>query len=187
MKAIAEIKAWDGLIAVLRRAERFGDLVQALERHAAMAERERAREDLVETARLYGAKLNEPEKAVETWLDVRKRFGVGDESFSEVARLFEAKGRWEDLARLTLDEAKVLLEHPAMPGAEGRLVLQKKKAELAIEHLLDRALAIAVCQQLFDVSVACWIRPFPTIRGAPPRRSGARPPFGRSISWSEWR
>ena len=154
-----EIEAWEGLIAVLRRAERWTDLVEALDRHAAMADRDRAREDLVEAARIHGERLNAPERAVEAWLDVRKRFGVGEETFSALARLFESMDRWEDLARLVLDEAKVLLATPTLPNAESRLVEQKKKAELAVQHVLDRGLAVTVCQQLFDVCIACFMPP----------------------------
>ena len=154
-----EIEAWEGLIAILRRAERWTDLVDALEQHAAMADRDRARADLVEAARIYCEKLGVPERAVEAWLDVRKRFGVGEETFSALSHLFESMDRWEDLARLVLDEAKELLGAPEAPGAELRLVDQKKKAELAVQHVLDRVLAIAVCQRLFDVCVACWLPP----------------------------
>jgi tetratricopeptide (TPR) repeat protein len=154
-----EIESWDGLVAVLRRAQRWAELASALEHHATLADRERARIDLVETARIFGEKLNAPEKAVEAWLDVRRRFGVGDETFPALAQLFESKARWEDLARLVLDEGRVLLEAPLAAGADARLALQRKKAELAVQHVLDRSLAIAVCQQLFDVCVAMWVSP----------------------------
>ena len=69
---------------------------------------------------------------------------------------------------------KELLAVPAQAGAETRLVAQKKKAALAVQHVLDRGLAISVCQRLFDVCIACWVPPLSTDTGA-----------GPALAWSE--
>ncbi|HEX9295408.1 MAG TPA: tetratricopeptide repeat protein, partial [Polyangiaceae bacterium] len=151
-----EVEALDGLISVLRGAERWVELIDALERRAEMVEADRARHDLVEIATLYNERLAAPNEAIAAWSLVRERFGPGQETFLALANLFETVGQYDELARLVLGETKNV---PAGPEAPFRLVEQKVEAEIALAHIADRNLAVQVCQAVFDAGAACWTPP----------------------------
>src|SRR5258707_8867403 len=143
----ADVEGLEGLISVLRIAERWSDLVSALEAHAEVAPAAEGRSDRVEVARVYGEKLQAPEEAVSAWSRVRRQFGTGLETFEPLATLFESMSRWDDLAGLVVEETRGLLIDPAAPDIERRLGEMKAKAALAVPQVLDRALASDVWQQ----------------------------------------
>jgi tetratricopeptide (TPR) repeat protein len=155
----ADVEGLEGLISVLRSAERWGDLVLALEAHAQVAPAAQARADLVEVAGVHGERLHAPEQAVSAWSRVRQQFGTGPETFEPLATLFESMSRWDDLATLVMEETRGLVVDPAAPDIEKRLGEMKAKAALAVPRVVDRALATGVWQEILDAGIACFIPP----------------------------
>jgi len=153
-----DIEDLNGLIAALRGADQHGELVSALLRRAEVAPPHQAREDRVEIARVY-AGLGAMEEAIAAWLRVRRDFGVGPDTFAALADLYEWGSRWEELARLVLEEAMGLLAKSTVPGVELRLGDVKGRAELSLPQLRDRPLAVEVCKALLDAGIACWVSP----------------------------
>lgn len=97
----------DGLVRALLAARSSRELVEALERRAALDPKSReARRDLGEVARVLAAELGEPARAIETWRSIRATFGHDQESFEALAALLESQGEWHALAALLAEEAE---------------------------------------------------------------------------------
>lgn len=98
----------DGLVRSLRAAERWDELVIALEQRASLdAHSARAHRDLADVGRLQAEQLGDARSAITTWRTIRQRFGSDQESFDALAGLLERQEEWNDLALLLLEEATV--------------------------------------------------------------------------------
>jgi tetratricopeptide (TPR) repeat protein len=103
MPADPEVR--DRFVQALRGAEIHNELADALAARAAVSEGSDARRDLVELGRLSAERLSDPARAIDAWCEVRRRFGRDVESFEALARLFESRGQWQELASLLSEEA----------------------------------------------------------------------------------
>src|SRR5258708_36047405 len=166
-----EIEALDGLVSVLRSAERWHDLVAALVLRAEWAPAEQARADLFEVARIHAEKLAASDDAIAAWRRVRQRFGIGHDTFAPLADLLESASRWDDLARLVGDETKGLALEAGTPGVEDRLLGMKARGDTAAHRVQDRTLAASVYQSIFESGTACFV---PPLSGDPSSDAAAR-------------
>ena len=180
-----EIEALDGLISVLRGAERWTELVSALQARAEKAPEAQARADWLEVARVQGERLGAVDGAVSAWSFVRQKFGAGQDTFVPLARLFESTSRWDDLAGLVVDETKSLVADAGAPDIETRLFEMKVKAELAVPRVVDRALATRLVVRAFEAG-ARFVPPLSTDTSSE-AAAQAKPRGGRSTSSSGWR
>src|SRR5262249_36280542 len=133
----------DGLLKALRAGERWQEVIEALERRAALEpESPRARRDLGEAARIRAEKLGNAAEAVIAWKPVRERFGRDAESFELLSQLYENSGRYAELAELLADEAA----NSAAPGA-----LFARLASVHHHHTADLQAALRAYMNAHDL------------------------------------
>jgi len=131
-----DLPAIDALIALLESAERWGELIPALEarttRKVTPAQR---KSDLMRIAMIHAEKLGDNAAAIDGWQQVIKDFGEDAESVGSLADLYSAEGRWRELADL--------LEGSATKDVERTTVRLVRLADALREHLAqpERALA----------------------------------------------
>jgi tetratricopeptide (TPR) repeat protein len=97
----------DRFVQALRSANHHADLAHVLAERATVSEGNDARHDLVELAHVCAERLSDPGRAIDSWHEVRRRFGRDTESFEALARLFEGIGQWQELASLLREETGV--------------------------------------------------------------------------------
>ncbi|HMI85354.1 MAG TPA: tetratricopeptide repeat protein [Polyangiaceae bacterium] len=124
-------EALDGLVTVFESARRWGDLIDALDKRAAMAEPAVARADRARIAAVFAGELDAVGQAIATWVDIRRAFGPDEESFSKLSSLLDGTGRFEDLAKLLHEEIA------AAADAERRLRLWGSLGDLCRDRLHD--------------------------------------------------
>jgi hypothetical protein len=124
-------EALDGLVAVFEAARRWGDLIDALDKRAALAESAVARADRARIAAVFAEELDAVGQAIATWIDIRRAFGPDEESFTKLSALLDGTGRFEDLAKLLQEEIE------AARDAERRVKLWGSLGDLCRERLRD--------------------------------------------------
>lgn len=101
----------DGLLKALSAGERWQEVIVALTRRAELEPATPgARLDLGDAARIRAEKLSDIEGAITAWCEIRARFGRDAESFDLLSQLYEAAGRYLELAELLSDEASASAE-----------------------------------------------------------------------------
>jgi tetratricopeptide (TPR) repeat protein len=106
-------------------------LASVLEEEAERSPGERAKELLIRSAAIRGAKLSDPERAADLLIALLEASPDDAELEKEAARHLEAAGRWTELLRLF--ESKLYrLDGP------GRAATRREIARVALEHLGDR-------------------------------------------------
>jgi hypothetical protein len=124
-------EALDGLVAVFEAARRWGDLIDALDKRAALAEPAVARADRARVAAVFSGELDAVGQAIATWIDIRRSFGPDEESFAKLSTLLDGTGRFEDLAKLLQEEIE------AAGAAERRVELWGTLGDLCRDRLHD--------------------------------------------------
>jgi hypothetical protein len=99
-------------------------------------------------------------------MQVRAAFGADDETFAALSELYRSRERWDDLARLVLEQTRNLDVERAVDGIELRLRELRGQAEVLVHRVSDRALAAAVCEALFDAGARAWRPPLSNDPGA---------------------
>lgn len=136
----------DGLVRALRAAERWEDLVVALEARAELEPSSpRARRDLSDVARLFAERLGDTARATRTWRDIRDRFGADSESFEALSQLLSASGQWQALAELLEAEAET---------ARVKAPLYQRLAQVHREHTGNLRAALDASVRAEDVVAA---------------------------------
>jgi tetratricopeptide (TPR) repeat protein len=100
----ADREALDGLAAVFESARRWADLIETLDKRAALAEPAVARADRARIAAVFAGELDAVGQAIATWVDIRRTFGPDEESFTKLSALLDGTGRFDDLAQLLREE-----------------------------------------------------------------------------------
>lgn len=96
----ADFEALDALVEALTRggqSERLAEVLRARAETTPHAESKRA--DLVRLARVQSEALRDPALAIETWLEVERRFGEDATSAQALVALLASTGAFEELAR----------------------------------------------------------------------------------------
>ena len=181
-------EALDGLCDCLDRAERYEELIGALQARANVGrDAEKVRADLVRVARLFEAPLGDLPAAIQAWQAVRERVGADLESFDALVPLFEAEERWEDLAVLIAAEAERERDPERRTSLFGRLGTVHRtrtaRPDLSVDAFvaagdwdeaiataggaeLAREVALEVGRQLLDHAVAHWTKAADSVEGA---------------------
>jgi tetratricopeptide (TPR) repeat protein len=140
--------ALDGLCDALAMAEKWSDLVAALETRADNCsdpgDKKRDREGV---ARLWALQLGDLDKAIDAWLRLRAEFGKDKDSFEALAELYTQSQRWNELALLTATEVE------EEPETERRRALSSSLAELHFANTGDLSAALGAF-----VSAGAWQR-----------------------------
>ena len=123
-------EALDGLVTVFESARRWGDLIDALDKRAALAEPQVARADRARIAAVFAGELDAVGQAIAAWTDIRRAFGPDEESFTKLSALLESTGRFEDLAKLLQEEIEAA-------GEERRVRLWGSLGDLSRDRLHD--------------------------------------------------
>lgn len=132
------------VVAELQRAGRWEDLA-ALQMRALDREKDPARwrELSISTAKLYEERLASPEKATRLYEEISRRDPADIEVIEALTRVYEARGRWADLAAMCEKAAGLLGEvagrsylHHAASLFEFRLGNPERAAEI-YRQLLD--------------------------------------------------
>ena len=131
----ADREALDGLVAVFESARRWGELIEALDKRAALAEPAVARADRARIAAVFAGELDAVGQAIATWVDIRRTFGPDEESFAKLSALLDGTGRFEDLAKLLREEIEAARE------TERRVTLWGALGDLSRDRLHDIARA----------------------------------------------
>jgi tetratricopeptide (TPR) repeat protein len=98
-----DLTALDARIAILERAQRWGALIEDLERRAEAASAPAARRnDLVSVARIYETKLFQLENAIDVWRAIERKFGSNAETVDALVDLCAAANRVNDVIELLL-------------------------------------------------------------------------------------
>ncbi|HMJ54867.1 MAG TPA: tetratricopeptide repeat protein [Polyangiaceae bacterium] len=124
-------EALDGLVAVFESARRWGDLIEALDKRAIIAEPAVARADRARIAEVFAGELDAVGQAIATWVDIRRTFGPDEESFTRLSSLLDGTGRYEDLAKLLQEEIE------ASGDAARRVKLWGSLGDLCRDRLHD--------------------------------------------------
>jgi thioredoxin-like negative regulator of GroEL len=96
-----DLSALDARITILERAERWGALIEDLQRRAEAASSPATRRaDLVAVARIYETKLFRLENAIDIWRDIEKKFGSNAETVDALVDLCAAANRVSDVIEL---------------------------------------------------------------------------------------
>lgn len=96
-----DLEALDATVALLEKHERWGPLVEALRRRAdAVALPQQSRADLVAVAEVQEQRLQAVADAIDTWLQIRERFGDEDDVVAALDRLMSEAGRFPELAEI---------------------------------------------------------------------------------------
>jgi Tfp pilus assembly protein PilF len=130
-------EALDGLVGVYESARRFAELIEALDKRAALAEPAVARKDRARIAAVYAGELDAVGQAIATWVEIRRVFGPDEESFTKLSALYEGTSRYEDLARLIEEEIA------AERDAARRVKLWGALGDLSRDRLHDAARSAA--------------------------------------------
>jgi len=88
--------AHDASIAILEGAGRWDEMVTAL-RRAADAKGDRGRALRVRAARVLEEKLQNPDAAIDEWIEIEEYFGADEETIDALAALLTGAERWLDL------------------------------------------------------------------------------------------
>ena len=154
VQLLTETKAWERLAEVLRARAEVGKEVDA------------KRSDLASLARLYTDKLSDQGQAVDTWLELERRFGKHPETTQALLDLLTQQAKWAELGERLGDIAKqehavttntyvhwgdVLREHLARPREAAlaynvalSLDSNCKEARRGLQALLDEPTACTV-------------------------------------------
>ncbi|HEX6276059.1 MAG TPA: hypothetical protein VFZ53_23625, partial [Polyangiaceae bacterium] len=173
-----DIEALDGLCRALATAERWDELVTALESRAALAkDAGEARADRVKIARTRAEKQQDLPGAIEAWRRVQSVHGADIESFEALSELFAASGLYPDLTLLLSEEVareKDAGRKAALRRALGEVQEQRLDAPLdALDSYAaaadwssavrvggarkgDPALEIRVLERLVSLAVDAW-------------------------------
>lgn len=128
-------EALDGMVALLDGAGRPRDLVQALGRRAAVAERDgeegrlQGRADRMRVARMLSKELGDGAAAIAAWTEIERDFGESDEGTFCLATLLAEAERWTDLADL-LSRAAARTQ-----AGERKAALLRRIGDIQREHL----------------------------------------------------
>jgi tetratricopeptide (TPR) repeat protein len=127
----ADREALDGLVAVFESARRWSELIEALDKRAAVAAPEVARQDRARIASVFAGELDAIGQAIATWVDIRRTFGPDEESFTKLSALLDGTGRYEDSAKLLKEEIEAASE------GERRVKLWGALGDLSRDRLHD--------------------------------------------------
>lgn len=118
----ARLAIWHRLQALLEREGRFADLVSALEQEISLTR------DPKGLAALYGRvgalweeKLNEPGRAIESWLKARDLAPEDESALRALERLFDRQSRWSELIDTLERLAAITIEAPALVDFYSRI------------------------------------------------------------------
>lgn len=96
-----DLEALDASIELLEARERWTELVEALRRRAAAAvSPHQRRTDLVRVARVEATHLDDEERAIATWLEIRESSGEDGEVVSELDQLLTKTEQWDKLGEI---------------------------------------------------------------------------------------
>ncbi len=103
-----DTEALDALAERLEREGRNERLAEILElRATAASDPSLRRADLVRVAALVGSAEDGCDRAISVWRRIEDEFGLGEDTATALAGLFESTGRWPDLAGLLVRSARV--------------------------------------------------------------------------------
>lgn len=140
--------AVDGLCRALERAQRWPELIEALEAHAELCDDDDgARQDRVRIAEIYSEILGDTARAIRAWEIVRERHGRSLDSFEALHRLLSASAAYAELALLLEQEVS------AESDPTRRQSLHLELGELHRQHTGDMLKAIEAF-----VSAGSWDR-----------------------------
>ncbi|MBL4689226.1 MAG: hypothetical protein JKY37_31830, partial [Nannocystaceae bacterium] len=92
-------EALDAMVTVLERAERWTELIPALQRRAEGSQLpQQRRVDLIRIAKVLEDQLADPNAAVDAWLSLREEYGDEPETIASLDRMMTALDRHEALA-----------------------------------------------------------------------------------------
>ncbi|HWP08975.1 MAG TPA: tetratricopeptide repeat protein, partial [Polyangiaceae bacterium] len=172
-----DVTALHGLIRALETAERWDELVVALESRAALAPEDAARADRVRIAELQSGVKRDLPAAVAAWQRVRELHGPDVESFERLGELLAQGGQFPELALLIAGEIKRERTPDRRAELERRLgALYEERTDQPIEAIdayaraLDWGAAtrvatvqrgqhdldIATAERLFALSLERW-------------------------------
>ncbi|HVJ21574.1 MAG TPA: tetratricopeptide repeat protein, partial [Polyangiaceae bacterium] len=175
-----DFEAVDGLCVALEAAQRWDELITALEQRATIAGDVdgRARADRVRIAMIQAETRGDRPRAIDAWRRVRELHGRDEENFGALASLLATDGRNDELAALVSDE----VAHEAR--SDRRAALYADLGDLhehktgrpsdALEAYVsagdwqrairvtgtqyqDRELGRSIAERLFELAVAAWL------------------------------
>jgi hypothetical protein len=102
-----DLEALAATAALLEQSERYQELVQVLRQRAdAGVPATQRRADLGRVAEVLEQKLQQPQEAARTWLQIRTELGDDDATIAALDRLLSAGQRWAELAALLHDSVE---------------------------------------------------------------------------------
>lgn len=102
-----DLEALDATVELLEKHQRFGPLLAALRRRAAAVPLpQQCRADLVRVAEVQERKLESTRDAIDTWLEIRERFGDEEDVVASLDRLMSGAGRYTELAAIIEQSAQ---------------------------------------------------------------------------------
>jgi tetratricopeptide (TPR) repeat protein len=175
-----DAEALDGLCRALESAERWDELVASLEARATLTkDKQKARADRVQIARIRSEKQNDLPGAIEAWRRVQSVHGADPESFEALSELLAASGLFPDLT-LLLSEEVAREKDPERKAALRRSLgeVQEQRLDAPLDALDsyaaagdwssavrvggsrhdDSALEIRVLERLVTLAVEAWTK-----------------------------
>ncbi len=140
-----------GAIAALadlyEQTERFADLLEIFDRRMELEnDPERRREIAYRRAALIEERLGDAAGAIEAYNDILGEYGFSEvEAFRALDRLYEAEGRWQDLADTLEKRIELSESHEEMAAHKYRL------GRVLEEHLGDKPRAVELYREVLTI------------------------------------